>query len=267
MRRALGKVPTFVLFIVTFVLVAAIVVLVQIKMIKPAQEELATLEAQLADEQKVADRAAQADAENAQVKQQWLEAQARLQELQDTRSFPISSYQPLGAMLALMYEYRHDLPRVTQEWLDGTDITLNTAMTFPTPDANPPQIPSNGFIQAGGDFNLSIAGSLEQIEDFYHSLSQYKRIATIGGLQLTAENDALTASVPLRIYLLAETEPAPVAAAPAGGGMGPEGMGPDGMPTGPPDMHGPPSGPEGSEEAPPPADGGGGEDTGGGTDE
>ena len=53
----------------------------------------------------MAARAATADAEKASVTDEWLQAQARLQELQDTRSFPISSYQPLGAMIALMYEY------------------------------------------------------------------------------------------------------------------------------------------------------------------
>ena len=273
MRRALGRVPTFVLFIVTFVLVAAIVVLVQIKMIKPAQEQLESLKGQLDQEEAVAARAATADAEKAQVTDEWLQAQARLQELQDTRSFPISSYQPLGAMIALMYEYRHDLPRVTQEWLDGTDITLNTAMTFPQAAADPPQIPPNGFIEVGSTFNLSVSGSLQQIEDFYSSLSQYKRIATIGGLDLSGDGDMLTATVPLRIYLLAETEPAP-AAAPAGGGMepgAPGGMsGPGGMPGGEPEMPGggpPPPGGGGGGEAPGPAPGGGGADAGGGMDE
>ncbi len=262
MRRALGRVPTFVLFIVTFVLVAAIVVLVQFKMIKPAQEELASLESQLEQEELVAGRAATADAENALVKEDWLEAQARLQELQDTRSFPISSYQPLGAMIALMYEYRHDLPRVTQEWLDSADITLNTAMTFPTPDATPPQIPANGFIEVGSTFSLSISGSLQQIEDFYNSLSQYKRIATIGGLNLSGEGDMLDATVPLRIYLLAETEPAAAPQAGAGGmdpgmmgpGMDPAMMGP-GMDPG---MAGP--------GGPPPMDPGGGDADMGGMD-
>lgn len=268
MRRALGRVPTFVLFIVTFVLVAAIVVLVQIKMIKPAQEQLTSLQGQLEQEEAVAARAAAADAEQAKVTDEWLQAQARLQELQDTRSFPISSYQPLGAMIALMYEYRHDLPRVTQEWLDGTDITLNTAMTFPQAAADPPQIPANGFIEVGSTFNLSVSGSLQQIEDFYSSLSQYKRIATIGGLDLSGDGDMLTATVPLNIYLLAETEPAP-AAAPAGGGMEPGGMpgpgGDPGMPGGEPGMPGggPPP-PDGGGEAPGPAPGGGGADDGGG---
>jgi Tfp pilus assembly protein PilO len=234
MRKILGKVPTYAIFIVAVVLIAAIVVLMEWKLIKPQKEELAQLQEQLAAEEQVAAQRPQAEAELAEVQAQWLAAQARLEELQKDRSFPVSMYQPIGAMIAMWYEYREDLPRVTKEWLDSTGVILNTALSFPTPEMGPPSVPASGFIPLPGTFNLSISGSLQQIEGFYSSLANYKRIATISGLQLEGEADNLTASVPLTIYLLVEA-PIEAAAPPTAEASGTPGEQPmDGMETPPP---------------------------------
>lgn len=233
MRKILGKVPTYALFIVAVVLIAAIVVLMEWKLIKPQKEELAQLQEQLAAEEQVAAQRPQAEAELAEVQAQWLAAQARLEELQKDRSFPVSMYQPIGAMIAMWYEYREDLPRVTKEWLDSTGVILNTAMSFPTPEMGPPSVPQSGFISVPGTFNLSISGSLQQIEGFYSSLANYKRIAAISGLQLQGEADSLTATVPLSIYLLVEA-PIGAAAAPAAEAPGMSGEPMDGMDMPPP---------------------------------
>ena len=162
-------------------------------------------------------------------------------------------YQPIGAMIAMWYEYREDLPRVTKEWIDSTGITLNSAITFPTPEMGPPAAPAGGFISLPGPISLNISGTLNEIEGFYNSLANYKRIITVGGLQLAGEADALTATVPVSIYLLVEapaSAPAPAAAAggpgmfdefgpgsPMGPGMGPgmdPGMDPGMVPPPPP---------------------------------
>ncbi len=252
MRKVLGKVPTFAIWIVTLVLVAAIVVLFEWKLIKPQKEELAKLQEELAAEEAVAAERPQAEARLAEVQAKWEEAQARLQQLQDTRSFPISTYQPIGAMVALWFEYREDLPRVTREWLESTGITLESGITFPTPEVSPPTIPSSGFIALPGPMNLTIGGTLQQIERFYSSLGTYSRVATISGLQLTGEGDNLKASVPISLYLLVETPAAAPAAPAAGPGPAP---GPEGA--APPEP-GPPT---------PPGTEGGGEEAGGGADE
>ncbi len=243
MRRVLGKVPTFAIFIVAAVLIIGIVVLMQLKFIKPQKETLAQLEEELAAEEAVAAERPQAEQKLAEVQTQWEEAQVRLQQLRDTRSFAISTYQPIGAMIALWYEYREDLPRVTKEWLDSTGVTLNSNISFPTPGMAPPEIPSSGFIALPGPTSLSISGTMAQIEGFYSSLGNYKRVATISGLSLSGEGDALNATVPVSLYLLIETPPAAAPAPAAGGAPGPEGVGP-----------GAPPGPGGEQVVPPAAD-------------
>ncbi|NLJ36019.1 MAG: type 4a pilus biogenesis protein PilO [candidate division WS1 bacterium] len=233
MRKILGKVPTYALLIGAVVLIAAIVVLMEWKLIRPQKEELAQLQEQLAAEEQVAAQRPQAEAELAEVQADWLQAQVHVEELQKYRSFPISMYQPIGAMIAMWYEYREDLPRVTKEWIDSTGITLNSAITFPTPEMGPPAVPAGGFISLPGPISLNISGTLNEIEGFYNSLANYKRIITVGGLQLAGEADTLTATVPVSIYLLVEapaSAPAPAAAGDPGMfdefGPGPPPMGP-----------------------------------------
>ncbi len=224
MRKTFGKVPTFAIFIGAAVLVVAIVVLMQFKFIKPQKEQLAKLQEELASEEGVAAERPQAEKRLAEVQTQWEEAQVRLQQLRDTRSFPISTYQPIGAMIALWYEYREDLPRVTKEWIDSTGVTLNSSVSFPTPDMAPPSVPGGGFIALPGPTSLSISGTLAQIEGFYSSLSNYTRVAAISGLTLSGEGDALNATVPVSLYLLIET-PVAAAPAPAAGPGGPQAPG------------------------------------------
>ncbi len=176
-------------------------------------------------------------------------------------------YQPVGAMIATWYEYRHDLPQVTEDWIDSTDVELNNTISFPTPPMEPPNVPSSGFMELPQNISLSVSGSLEEIDDFYHSLDEYPRIATIGGLDLSGEGNDLTANLPLTVYHLIETpsRATPGAGQGAAGGRG-AGQGPGmGGPMGP-GMEGPPgpgmeepggpgpqgpAGPEG--QGPPPA--------------
>jgi Tfp pilus assembly protein PilO len=249
MRQFLGRVPWFAIVGVAVVLVAAIVGLGLFKMIKPKQAELAEWQQKRDTELQEAGRRDAVEAKLAGVQAEWEEAQVRIQELRDSRSFPISDYQPLGAMIALWYEYSKDLPRVTKEWIDSTGVTLNSSVTFPQPEMSPPTVPDDGFIALPGPISLSIDGNLAQIEGFYASLRSYPRVICISGLNLSGEGDELSATVPVSIYLLVEkpaAAPAPAAA-------------PDGAGGGMPGAPGPPVGPGG------PGDEGdaGGEDEGG----
>jgi Tfp pilus assembly protein PilO len=248
MRKTLGKVPTYALFIAAVVLIAAIVVLMEWKLIRPQRESLAQLQEQIAAEEQVAAQRPQAEAELAKVEVEWIQAQARMEELQRTRSLPVSLYQPIGAMIAMWYEYREDLPRVTKKWIDSTGIILDSSITFPTPDMAPPPTPAGGFIAVPGPSSLTVRGTLQQIQRFYTSLHDYERIVTIGGLQLSGEGEALSAQVPISIYLLVE---APAAATGGGGpgepaegpGGGPDEFGMGGPPPGMPGEPGPPADP------------------------
>jgi len=240
MRKFLGKVPWFAIVGLGVVLVAAIIGLGLFKMIKPKQVELADWQAKLETELTEAGRRSEVEAKLAGVQAEWEAAQVRLQELRDSRSFPISDYQPLGAMIALWYEYREDLPRVTREWIDSMGVTLNSSITFPQPEMNPPTIPDDGFIALPGPISLAIEVDLAQIEGFYASLRNYPRVIAISGLSLSGEGDELSATVPVSVYLLVEKPAsAPPPAAAATGGEGP------GMPG---DMPGPPDAEAGDDE-------------------
>ncbi|HCA48172.1 MAG TPA: hypothetical protein DEP45_12720 [Armatimonadetes bacterium] len=154
-------------------------------------------------------------------------------------------------MIALWYEYRHDLVPVIEDWVRSTGCTIESGASFPAPPMTPPTAPASGFMQIPAEqpVSLTVSGTLQQIERLYRSLDQFPRIVTISDLVLmpTGEGDRLQAPINLSIYLLVEAPaaPAPAAAAPAPGGGGPEGeMPPDAPPV---------------EDVPPPDTGGGGD--------
>lgn len=203
MRKVLGKVPTYAIAIVAVVIIAGIVAGMTFKLVKPQQAVLAELENQISAESQVAAQKDSAEAELASVSAKWEDAEAELLNLQGDRSFPISTYQPIGAMIALWYEYREDLPRVTSEWITSTGVTLDSSITFPTPDMAPPSVPANGFIALPA-VNVSISGSLENIEEFYASLADFRRVAVISGMKLSGVGQEIQCSTQLTTYLLVE---------------------------------------------------------------
>lgn len=271
----MGKVPTLAIVAIVVVLIVGISVAAFYMLIKPKQQELATLQQQLAQEQQVVAQKAQAEADKAAVDAAWLRAQKELAALSERKSIPISMYMPLLAMTAIWYEYRDDLPRVVQSYFESQGVIIESGATIPAPPLAPPQVPSSGFMQIPGNapLNLTIRGTLPQIQKVYENLSQLRRIAVIGGLNLEGPGPELKATIPLSLYILVEGAEAVAPAAPAGGmaggpggpggpmggpGMGgpggPPGEGPSGGPGGPPGA-GPPKGPKGAGG---PEEGGGG---------
>ena len=79
----------------------------------------------------------------------------------------------------------------------------------------PPAAPASGFLQEPGNqtINLTVRGSLANIERLYRGLPNWPRVVTVGSLSLTGEGDNLTATVPLTFYLLVEVPPGVAAAA------------------------------------------------------
>jgi len=264
----MGRIPTVAVIAIGLVLILGLSALMFFVVLKPAREELAGVQSTLDQRQDVADRLPQAKAKLAEVTAEWLEKQAQLQELRETRSIPISFAHPAAAMIALWYEYREDLPPLIEDWVESTGCTIESGTSFPAPPMTPPAAPPSGFLQVPGGqtITLTVSGTLQALERLYRSLQQFPRVVTVGQLVMQADQDSagqiLQSQVPFKFYLLVEAPAA--AAAPAGGapgGMpGEAGMGPEGMPGGMPPGEAPPG------EAPPgdPA-GGGGEDAG--TDE
>ena len=263
----MGRIPTWAVLLIGVFLLAGTGVLVYMLMVKPAQETLAETQGKLDEEKQVAARRDTAEAELAQVTDDWLEAQDELQALRESRSIPISFGQPAGAMIALWYEYRHDLVPLIEDWVESTGCTIESGASFPAPPMTPPSAPPSGFMQIPDNqtIQLTVSGTLSQIERLYRSLDQFERVVTISDLVLEPADESgniMRAPIPLKFYLLVEAPPG--AAAPpgggGGGGMGMEpGMGPEGMPMepgmGPEGMPAEPGmGPEGMPpgEGPPP---------------
>lgn len=254
----MGRIPTWAVILIGVFLLVGTGVLVFMLMIKPAQAALSDAEAKLAEEQKVADRLETAEANLEEVTEKWLKAQDELQELREARSIPISFGHPAGAMIALWYEYRHDLVPLIEDWVQSSGCTIESGASFPPPPMTPPAPPPSGFMQipGGQTITLTISGTLNEIERLYRSLDQFERVVTISDLVLAPTepgSDTLESQIALKIYLLVEAPPgaAPAPAAGPGGGM--PGMEP-GMEGGmPPEPGMPPEGdmpPEGGMDEP-----------------
>jgi len=232
----MGRIPTIAVIAIGLVLIIGLSAVMHFVVLKPQREELDAVQAQLKARQEVADRLGDATAKLEAVTAEWLEKQDQLQALRETRSIPISFAHPAGAMVALWYEYREDLPPLIEDWVESTGCTIESGASFPAPAMSPPSAPASGFLQVpdGQTITLAVSGDLTSLERLYRSLDQFPRVVTVS--QLVMESDEtgniLRAQVPFKFYLLVE---APAGAAPAAGGggaapMGAEGMmGPEGM--------------------------------------
>jgi Tfp pilus assembly protein PilO len=234
----MGRVPTWAILLAGVFLLAGVGAAGFMLQIKPAQDELQAQEDKLEEEKAVAAKLDATEQELEQVTAEWLEAQDELQALREARSIPISFGHPAGAMIALWYEYRHDLVPLIEDWVQSTGCTIESGASFPAPPMTPPSAPPSGFMQipANQTITLTVSGTLTQIERLYRSLDQFERVVTISDLVLQPQEggEMLQAQIPLKIYLLVE---APAGAAGGGGGGAAPGgpPGPDGPPGAPPD--------------------------------
>jgi Tfp pilus assembly protein PilO len=234
----MGRIPTWAVILIGVFLLVGTGVLVFMLMIKPARESLADAEQKLEEEKQVASRLDTAEAELEDVTDKWLEAQEKLQDLREARSIPISFGHPAGAMIALWYEYRHDVVPLIEDWVQSSGCTIESGASFPAPPMTPPSAPPSGFMQIpeGQTIQLTVSGTLTEIERLYRSLDQFERVVTISDLVLApveAGSDLLQAQIALKFYLLVEAPPSAAPAAAAGGaGAGMQGAGAPGMPGG-----------------------------------
>ncbi len=220
----MGRIPTWAVILIGVFLLAGVGALGYLLQIKPAQEELADLEGQLADEKDMAAKLDDTQAKLEQVTAEWKEAQDELQELRERRSIPISFGHPAGAMIALWYEYRHDLVPLLEDWVESTGCTIESGASFPAPPMTPPPAPASGFMQIpdGQTITLTVSGTLSEIERLYMSLDEFERVVTISDLVLQPRENGhiIAAQIPLNLYLLVEAQ------AGAGGGGVAQGQGP-----------------------------------------
>ncbi|MEI6502971.1 MAG: hypothetical protein WCP21_18335, partial [Armatimonadota bacterium] len=234
----MGKVPTIAIIGAAMVLIIGISVAAFYFLIKPKQKELADLRGQLKTQLDIVAQKPTAEAQKASVDGAWLKAQTELIAVRQRKSIPISMYMPLLAMTSMWYEYREDLPKVVTAYLNSQGVTIQSGAAMPAPSLAPPNVPASGFLQVpeGQVLNLTVAGTLANIERVYANLAQIPRIATIGALNLSGTGERLTATFPMTLYIIvegAEAAAPPPAAAVAGPGGMPGAGGPAAGPGGP----------------------------------
>ncbi len=204
MERA--KMITIGLIVGGVLLAGGIFALMWFMMISPEREELAEVQSELEEEQRVADQLDAKQAEYEELTEEWLEAQDELAQLRRERSRPISFAHPAAAMTTLWYEYREDLPPLIEEWVESTGVRIESGASFPAPPMTPPVAPASGFLQVpeGQTITLTVSGTLSDIERIYHSLHLFPRVVTVADLQLQPDGDLLRAQLPFNFYLIVE---------------------------------------------------------------
>ena len=218
----MGKIPTIAVIAAAVVLVIGISVASFYFLIKPKQKELNDLRGQLKEQLDIVAQGPTALAQQKTVNAAWKKAMDELIALRQRKSIPISMYMPLLAMTSMWYEYRDDLPKVVSAYLNSQGVTIQNGAAMPAPSLAPPNVPASGFLQVpeGQVLNLTVAGTLANIERVYANLAQIPRIATIGALNLSGTGERLTASFPMTLYIIVEgaeaAAPPPVAAAAPG---------------------------------------------------
>jgi Tfp pilus assembly protein PilO len=251
----LGKLPIFVIPLVAVVLIGGLSFGAHKMLIVPKKETLAAKEKELSDLETKARQLDSVKRQLAEVEQKWMQANRDLQHIMETRSIPLSFAMPIEAMLTIAYELRHDLGPVLTQWIESTGCEIVSGASLPAPPGSPPPPPPTGFVTIADNLSITVRGTLEQLETLYKSLNQCPRILTVKGLSMKAEGTAMSATVPLTVYLLAEVPPGAAAAAAAAPGapgmMGPGMPGAPAMPGGPEAPGGPAAGPPGPGEAGP----------------
>lgn len=241
----MGRIPTIAVLIAAVVLLGGANYALYHFLAKPWGEEVAAARADYEQAYQTAQTLDQVQAAYDEAVDEWLAAQADWEHLMVTRSTPVSFTMPTVAMIALWREYREVLPKEIEQFIQGSGVQLMSGTSFPAPPGVPPSPPPSGFLQIPeGTITLTIAGTLEQIERFYHSIGEFNRVMTIGSFGLTGEGDQLQTQVAMNFYLPVELAPGAPAAPVQDWGVGttPGMPGMPGMPEGPPGMPGGPGG-------------------------
>ena len=300
----LGKIHPLILGPVGIVLVLGIVIAGFMFMVKPKQQQIASVQDQITQEKTEADKKQQAEKALDDVKRDWESAHDGLAQKMDERSIPLSMGHPMIATMNLWREAREDLPQLVEKFVAQSGCVLVRGHGGWAPPMSP--LPTStewihfavgtgsaggAEINAVGDQPLVVAGTMGDIERLYKSLRNFPRVLTIrhlalmplremAGTQMHAtvqqildkpEDDVMVGLLYMDIWLMCEAaEGGGGAAAAGGGGMG-GGMPGGGMGGGAPGgMSGPPggmSGPPGGSAGsgpPSPPSGGGSGDKAGG---
>ncbi|MGQ9732257.1 MAG: hypothetical protein ACUVX8_13425 [Candidatus Zipacnadales bacterium] len=237
-------------------------------LLPPVNEQIKTVTEERDKEKGVAETRPQVEARLEEAERKLDEQTAKLTTYMRTRSIPISTYQPVEAMIKFWYELQEDLAPALEEYIESSGCRIISGAALPAPTMAPPTLGPSNFIRIpqSGALNFTVRGTMEEIRKLYTSLNKFERVATIEPLDLTpvGSGEELDANVNIVVYILAEGPEggggaAPGAAPGAGPTMGPS-MGPGMGPSAAAPSMGPGAG--GGPAGGPPA--GGAEETGGG---
>jgi hypothetical protein len=223
-------------------LVIIVVCVFAFVLLPPVKDEIAEREAERDKEMAKANEEDAVRERLADAEKNLEEQQAKLDRYMETRSIPISAYQPVQMMIAMWFELQEDLPPEIEEFIEASGCRIVQGAGLPAPEMEKPSLGPSNFLRIPGSGALSfrVQGTMEEIRRLYASLNTFKRVATISNFDLTsATGDELEVGFDFTVYLLAE--------GPEGGGGGGGGGGgaPGGgmmMPGGPGMGSGPPMG-------------------------
>lgn len=227
--------PLYVL-IPGIVLIVAVICVFVFVLLPPVNKEIQKVASERDQEQAKADQKPQVEARLAEAERKLKEQTAKLERYMESRSIPISLYQPNEAMIKFWYELQEDLAPAIEEYIEASGCRIIQGAALPAPQMAPPTLGPSNFIRIpqSGSLSFTVQGTMEELRKLYTNLGQFKRVATIEPLSLrpVGTGEELQADVSFVVYILAEgPEGAGAAAAPAmgAGGMGMPGMG-SGMP-------------------------------------
>ncbi len=223
--------PIFVI-IPGVLLIIIVVCLFAFMLLPPVNKEIEKVEGERDTEMAKANEKESVEKRLADAEENLEKQQAKLDRYMQTRSIPLSGYQPVQMMIALWFELQEDLGPALEEFIEASGCRIVQGAGLPAPEMQKPTLGPSNFLRIpeSGTLSFRVQGTMEELRKLYASLSTFERVATISDFDLTqATGDELEASFNLTLYLLAEgPEGAGRAAAAGPGAPGGPGMMPGG---------------------------------------
>ena len=233
-------------FIIGAVLMAGIAAGSVFLLFKPKAEEIAKKRKEFEEKKSVADQLNQRKQAFEQAKRDVLKAKVDL--VNYSRRFRKIHFEKAtgdwDALFDLWHEYRDQMGPAIIRFMESTGCKLKSGISMPTPPLAPIPCPTSGFLAVPetGTMDITVEGSLQQIFALLRKLPKFEYLNEIGPVSISGTSPVLTATFPIKFYLVVEAPEsiqlgaagAGGEAAPGGGAPGPGGAGPPGAaPAGP----------------------------------
>lgn len=239
----------FITFIVTFVLLVAMIVVWKLKFYDDVNAQIATTQADLDKNQETGKNLPAELKAEAIAKEQLVLANEQLNYFRQrfrSLNFDLTPGAPLnrtwrGYMNEYFADYGLEMRRQLVQAADDTGVVLNTTVKVDAPPQLPELVsaPPTGFLKpiTGSTLNVDVTGAFPDILRFLERVNRSPILMTVGAIKVEGASPALKATFTITPYLVAKGPavklPAAAPATPAEGGGEPpvEGESPVPAPT------------------------------------